>query len=103
MLAAAAQVFTAVFAAFILFNYAVQTTFVPELARHYDAADARILAALTMSNPRSLAWAIEMWGWGFLGVATWLVSPVFGGAGLERAAALTFAVNGPVSLWRARS
>jgi hypothetical protein len=92
-----ALVFTAAFAAFILFNYVAQTTFVPDLTRRYDPANASLLAALTMSNPRSLAWGIEMWGWAFLGAATWLVSPVFAGSGLERAAALTFGANGPVS------
>jgi hypothetical protein len=92
-----ALVFTAVFAGFIFFNYVAQTTFVPDLARRYDPADAPLIAALSMVNPRSLAWGIEMWGWGFLGLATWLASAVFGRRGLERAAALAFAANGPVS------
>jgi hypothetical protein len=39
-----------------------------------------------------------MWGWGFFGVATWLVAPVFGGSALERATRLTFRGNGPVSV-----
>ena len=94
----AALVFAAAFAAFIFFNYVAQTTFVPDLARRYEPANAPIIAALSMSNPRSLAWGIEMWGWGLLGVATWLLSPVFDRTALERAAALTFMANGPVSI-----
>jgi hypothetical protein len=94
----AALVFTGAFAAFIFFNYVAQTTFVPDLARRYEPANAPIIAALSMSNPRSLAWGIEMWGWGLLGVATWLLSPVFGRSKLERAAALTFVANGAVSI-----
>jgi hypothetical protein len=79
-------------------NYTVQTTFVPELARHYSASNDAILAALSMSNPASLAWGIEMWAYGLLGVATWLASPAFGEGRLERAAAWTFAANGPASI-----
>jgi hypothetical protein len=94
----AALVFAGAFAAFIFFNYVAQTTFVPDLARRYEPANAPIIAALSMSNPRSLAWGIEMWGWGLLGVATWLLSPVFGRSRLERAAAVTFIANGPVSV-----
>jgi hypothetical protein len=94
----AALIFTGAFAAFIFFNYVVQTTFVPALAQRYEPGNAPIIAALSMSNPRSLAWGVEMWGWGLLGVATWLVSPIFNRSKLERATALAFATNGPVSI-----
>lgn len=94
----AALVFTSAFAAFIFFNYVIQTTVVPDLARRYDPATAPIISILSMSNPRSLAWGIEMWGWGLFGVATWLVSPVFDRSMLERATGLTFVANGPVSI-----
>jgi hypothetical protein len=96
--ATGALVLTAAFASFILFNYVVQTTFIPDLARHYDGASAPIIATLSMANPRSLAWGIEMWGWGFLGVATWLVAPVFRGSALERATRWAFVSNGPLSV-----
>jgi hypothetical protein len=96
--ATAALVFVAIYAALVSLNYVVQTTFVPEVARRYQAADGPILAAFSMSNPTSLAWAMEMWGYGFLGVATWLVAPVFRGGRLERAARRTFVANGPVSI-----
>ena len=36
--------------------------------------------------------------WGFLGVATWLLAPVFRGSALERATAMTFVANGAVSV-----
>jgi hypothetical protein len=93
-----AIVFAAAFAALILFNYAVQTTFVPALAASYDEANAAVLAALTMANPTSLGWSLEMWGYASLGVATWLVAPVFGDTRIERAARMTFAANGPLSV-----
>jgi hypothetical protein len=76
----------------------VQTAFIPDLASRYEPANAPIISTLSMANPRSLAWGIEMWGWGFFGVATWLVAPDFGGSALERATRLTFRGNGPVSV-----
>jgi len=51
-----------------------------------------------MANPTSLAWAIEMWGWAWFGVASWLVAPVFSGTRLERAAGRAFVANGAVSV-----
>lgn len=94
----AAMIFTAVFATLIFGNYIVQSTFLPYLATHYEDANAPILAALSMANPTSLAWGIEMWGWAFLGIATWLCAPVFHGSALERATAWCFAANGAVSI-----
>jgi hypothetical protein len=86
------------FAALVFLNYAVQTTFVPLLIEGYREADGPLLAAFTMSNPRSLGWCLEMWAYGVAGVATWLVAPVFAGGGLARATRVTFAANGPVSI-----
>jgi hypothetical protein len=36
---------------------------------------AVLIGALTMANPSSLAWGLEMWGYGFLSVGTWQVAP----------------------------
>lgn len=97
-LAAAAQIFTAAFTALIVFNYVVQTAFLPSLVRLYDADNDALIAALSMSNPTSLSWGIEMWGWGLLGVATWLIAPVFSGGPLQKATRYAFVSNGPVSI-----
>lgn len=97
-LASAALVFVSAFAALIFFNYIVQTTFVPSLVSARDPQSAPLIAGLTMANPRSLAWAIEMWGYGLLGVGTWLLAPVFGGSGIERATSALFIANGVVSI-----
>jgi hypothetical protein len=97
--ATAALAFAAAFAALIFLNYILQTTFVPALARGYSPDRAPLIAALAMSNPEAVAWAIEMWGYAVLGVATWLIAPVF--AGGSRVAAVTralFVANGPVSI-----
>lgn len=65
---------TAVFAALIFFNYVCQTTFVRHLALHYQPAYDAMIATFSMANPMSLCWGIEMWGYGILGVATWLLA-----------------------------
>lgn len=95
---ASALGFTASFAALIVLNYALQTTYVPVLAREYDESSAALVAALSMSNPRSLAWGLEMWGWALFGAASWLVSPLLRGNRLEHVTRLLFAANGPVSI-----
>ena len=62
----AAVIFTSVFAALVLLNYALQTTFVPSLAAGYVDANGPLLSAFTMANPRSIAWSLEMWGYAWL-------------------------------------
>lgn len=89
--------FAGAFGAMIFTNYAIQTTFVPALL--VDAPrNAALVAGFTMANPTSLAWALEMWGYAVLGVATWLVAPVFDRGPLERITAWLFVLNGPVSI-----
>jgi hypothetical protein len=96
---AAALGFAAAFAALIILNYVIQTTFLPALVRGYAPENAALIAALSLANPRALGWAIEMWGYAVLGVATWLVAPVFSGDGrVGRITAALFVANGPVSV-----
>ena len=98
-------VFTAIAAGLIFFNYLTQMTFIPALVAEYSSTTAPIIAAISMSNPTSIAWAIEMWGYGFLGIGTWLVAGFFSGQGVERAARFVFILNGVLSvigaLWTA--
>mgnify|MGYP001221119000 CR=1 FL=1 len=72
-----ALMWTTFFAALIFFNYVCQTTFVRHLALNYRAEHDPLIATFSMANPMSLAWAVEMWGYGVLGVATWLMSGYF--------------------------
>ena len=103
--ATTALVFTAAFAALVFLNYLIQTTFVPNLARHYSAQNANVIAALSMVNPSSLAWALEMWAYALLGIAHLLIAPVFSRTAIERVTAILFVVNGVSSvasaLWTA--
>src|SRR5262249_55583450 len=45
--ATTALVFTAAFATLVFFNYLVQTTFIPPLARHYTADNAAIIGTFS--------------------------------------------------------
>jgi hypothetical protein len=72
----AALVFTSVYAAMVFTNYAIQIGFVPHALEGRPA----YLAALTMDNPASFAWVLEMFGYAAMGVATWLLAPAFGGS-----------------------
>lgn len=94
----AALALSGAFAALIGLNYLIQTTWLPAQAASYDRDGAAVISALSMANPGSLAWGIEMWGWAWFGVASWLVAPVFSGTRLERATARAFVANGVVSL-----
>jgi len=94
-----ALLFAACFGALIFFNYVVELTFVPVLARPYLPENGPLLAALSMRNPRSLAWGLEMSGYALFGVATWLCAPVLDrGSALSKGAAWCFVANGPVSI-----
>ena len=90
-----ALVSTVIFATLISFNYIVQTTFVRNLLIAYQPSDEAAIAAFSMLNPRSLAWCIEMWGYGILGVATWLLAPLYS---RDKAISRMLVANGIVSI-----
>ncbi len=87
-----------VFAALIGLNYIVQTTFLPAIVRDGGAVYEPLVAALAMANPIALSWAIEMWGYGVLGVATWLAAPAFDRGPLERRLGGLLRLNGALSV-----
>lgn len=72
----AALVFTGIYAALVFTNYTIQLGFVPRVVEDRPA----FLAVLTMANPESFAWFLEMFGYAAMGVATFLVAPAFGGS-----------------------
>jgi len=65
---------TIVFCALISFNYICQTTFVHNLAMHYQPEYDSAISTFSMSNPMSFCWANEMWGYAILGIATLLMA-----------------------------
>lgn len=89
-----ALVSVAVYAAMVGTNYALQVAWVPQLARAHDP----FVAHITMTNPAAAAWALEMFGYGALGVATWLLAPIFRDVRFGRWIAGLFVANGIVSV-----
>lgn len=83
---------TAMYAAAILVNYALQIAYVPVLARAHDPS----LAYVTMANPEAATWLLEMFGYGALGIATWIAAPLFGAH--RRRIRWLLAMNGLVSI-----
>ncbi len=96
--ALSAVVFTAVFATLIFFNYINQTTFIPALVQAYQPAFDPAISTFSLANPLSLCWAIEMWGYALLGVATWLLAPIFNRSRVEKITAALMVANGVVSI-----
>lgn len=86
---------TIVFFTLISFNYICQTTFVRHLALNYVPEYDALIAAFSMANPLSFCWANEMWGYGFLGVATWLMAAYYSGSRTVRVLLIS---NGVVSV-----
>ena len=93
----ASLVTTSIFAALIGFNYILQVGFIP------NALDnpSEVFAAFAMNNPKSISWSIEMFGWGFLGASTWLISPAFKNGRLQRIARALLITNGVGSILNA--
>lgn len=87
---------TIVFCTLISINYICQTTFVHNLALHYKPEYDSAISTFSMSNPMSFCWANEMWGYAFLGIATWMMAGYYHDRNnLIRALLIT---NGVVSL-----
>lgn len=90
----AALITTAVFAVLIGTNYILQVGFVPKAVHN----PSEILAVFTMNNPDSICWLLEMFGWGFLGASTWLISPAYNDSKLLKIVKVLFIINGAGSI-----
>lgn len=66
-----------VFCTLITFNYIVQTTFVHNLAWNYQPGYDQAIQYFSMSNTLSIAWAIELWGYGILSISLWLLRDIY--------------------------
>jgi hypothetical protein len=82
---------TAIYGALVAFNYVANACWVQQAA----PADLGGVSILSMNNPRSLCWAIEMFAYAILGVVTWLLAPTFRE---EPAIAFLLRTNGVVSV-----
>jgi hypothetical protein len=68
-----------VFCTLISFNYICQTTLVRNLAINYTPEYDTAISIFSMANTMSLCWAIEMWGYAFLGASTAFASVFYEG------------------------
>jgi len=91
-------IFASIGCGVVFLNYLTQNTLIPALVRNYTPEFDPIISIFTMSNPLSFAWALEMWGYGFLGVGTWLVSGFFDNTSVGKSAKFIFIANGIVSI-----
>ncbi len=87
--------------AIVCINYIIQTTYIPAVVSEYTPDQAIILQSLSMANPTSLTWALEMWGYGGIGIGTWLAASYFGTTKPERFVKVLFILNGILSLFGA--
>ena len=82
---------TAIYGALVAFNYIANACYVGQAS----PSDLGAVSTLSMANPRSLCWAIELFAYGVLGMVTWMVAPTFRE---ERTVALLLRTNGVVSV-----
>lgn len=90
----AALVFTGIYAALVFTNYTIQLGFIPRVLSERPA----YIAALTMANPASFAWFLEMFGYAAMGVATWLLAAAFGGSRRADVIRYLLIANGVLSI-----
>lgn len=94
----AGLMFGSVGSAIVAINYIIQTTYIPAVVSAYTPDDAVMLQAMSMANPTSLAWAFEMWGYGFIGLGTWFAASFLNSTGIEGFAKVLYILNGILSL-----
>jgi hypothetical protein len=85
----AALAFTVVAAGLIFFNYVMQTASIPLSLQESPG----IVAATTMANPNSLGWALEMYGYAILGIATAFCAPLFTSSPRQKVIARLLVLN----------
>lgn len=96
--AISAMTLNIVFTAVVFLNYIIQTTYVPYLAMNNPPEASMILPVFTMANPGSFAWALEMYGWGGIGLSFIFMAFIFGGGNYEKALKILFIINGVCSV-----
>lgn len=85
------------FTAVVFLNYVIQTTYIPYLAMNNPPETAYVLPVFTMANPGSFAWALEMYGWGGIGLSFIFMASVFSKGKTEKLLKLLFLINGTTS------
>ncbi len=91
-------VINVVFTAVVFLNYIIQTTYVPYLAVNRPTELSAVLPVFTMANPGSFAWALEMYGWGGIGLSFVFMAVIFVKVKPELVLKRLFMVNGICSV-----
>jgi hypothetical protein len=91
-------VINVVFTAVVFLNYIIQTTYIPYLAVNRPPELAHVLPVFTMANPGSFAWALEMYGWGGIGLSFVFMAFIFGQGRFEPVLKGLFLLNGICSV-----
>jgi hypothetical protein len=91
-------VINVVFTAVVFLNYIIQTTYIPFLANNNPPETTTVLPVFTMANPGSFAWALEMYGWGGIGVSFIFMAVIFENTKPEQTLKILFLVNGICSV-----
>ncbi len=91
-------VINVVFTGVVFLNYIIQTTYIPYLANNNPPETATVLPVFTMANPGSFAWALEMYGWGGIGLSFIFMAFIFENINTERTLKILFLVNGICSV-----
>lgn len=68
-----AIIMMSVYAVIISVNYIIQIAYMKPI----EGMNESIITILSMSNPFSLSWILEMSGYAFLGISLWLIVPLF--------------------------
>jgi len=87
-------VLTAICCSLAGLNYTIQVAYIPNALDQSEI----ILSLFAMANPGALSWAIEMFAYSFLGLATIIVAPLFSGGGLQRIIKWLLIFNGIASV-----
>jgi hypothetical protein len=91
-------VINVVFTAVVFLNYIIQTTYIPFLANNNPPETTTVLPVFTMANPGSFAWALEMYGWGGIGLSFIFMAFIFENTKPEQTLKILFLVNGICSV-----
>lgn len=82
------------FTAVVFINYVIQTTYIPYLANNNPPEASMMIPAFSMANPGSFAWALEMYGWGGIGLSFIFMAFIFGKEKYETTLKILFIING---------
>jgi len=90
----AAIILITIYAVMIGINYTMQLAFVPILVHE----GSELTGYITMANPNSIGWILEMYGYAFLGLALWSLSCLFKGSQGKMFTRYLLIVNGVISI-----